>query len=46
VYFKILDSTRADIPDNIQDEWISKQSTLNLTGKFLPNNSKLKRVLS
>jgi hypothetical protein len=46
VYFKILDSTRADIPDNIQDEWITKQSTLNLTGKFLPNNSKLKRVLS
>lgn len=42
IYFKILDSTRADIPDNIQDEWCIRKTALGLTGKFLPNNSKLK----
>jgi len=41
VYFKILDSTRADIPDDLQPLWIKKQSKLGLTGKFLPNTSKL-----
>lgn len=41
VYFKILDSTRADIPDDLQPLWIKKQATLGLTGKFLPDNSKL-----
>lgn len=46
VYLTILDSTRADIPDNIQNEWIARQSTLNLTGKFLPNTSTLKKVSS
>ncbi len=41
VYFKILDSTRADIPDDLQPLWIQKQSKLGLTGKFLPDTSKL-----
>lgn len=41
VYFKILDSTRADIPDDLQSLWIQKQSKLALTGKFLPEISKL-----
>jgi hypothetical protein len=44
-YFKILDSTRADIPDNLQEEWIGRKDRLVLSGKFLPENSKLK-VLS
>jgi len=42
IYFKILDSTRADIPDDLQDEWRKRQSALGLTGKFLPDNSALK----
>lgn len=41
VYFKILDSTRTDIPDDLQPLWIQKQSALGLTGKFLPDTSKL-----
>ena len=41
VYFKILDSTRTDIPDDLQPVWIQKQSTLGLTGKFLPDSSRL-----
>lgn len=45
IYFKILDSTRADIPDNIQPEWIRRKSALGLTGKFLPDDSKLKAYL-
>jgi len=42
VYFKILDSTRADIPDNLQDQWRDRRDRLGLTGKFLPDTSKLK----
>ena len=42
VYLKILDSTRADIPDDLQPEWKKRQSKLGLTGKFLPDNSALK----
>jgi len=42
IYFKILDSTRVDIPDDLQMYWVERQHALNLTGKFLPNNSKLK----
>lgn len=41
-YFKILDSTRADIPENLQDEWRKRKKKLGLTGKFLPDSSKLK----
>jgi hypothetical protein len=40
-YLKILDSTRADIPDNLQKYWIDNQDRLGLKGKFLPDNSKL-----
>jgi len=42
IYFKILDSTRADIPDNLQEEWLFRKDQLGLTGKFLPDNSILK----
>jgi len=42
VYFKILDSTRADIPDDLQKQWMAKKDELGLTGKFLPDESKLK----
>ncbi len=40
-YLKILDSTRADIPFDIQDYWIANQDRLGLKGKFLPDDSKL-----
>jgi hypothetical protein len=42
IYFKILDSTRADIPDDLHSEWKKRKSRLGLTGKFLPDNSALK----
>ena len=41
-YLKILDSTRADIPDDLQSEWKKRKEKLGLTGKFLPNDSLLK----
>lgn len=40
-YLRILDSTRADIPQDLQQYWIDNQSRLGLTGKFLPNDSNL-----
>jgi hypothetical protein len=40
-YLKILDSTRADIPLDLQDYWIANQDRLGLKGKFLPDNSNL-----
>jgi len=40
-YLKILDSTRADIPIDLQKYWIQNQTRLGLTGKFLPDNSSL-----
>jgi hypothetical protein len=45
-YFKILDSTRADIPEDLQDDWKRKKDKLGLTGKFLPEDSKLIHFLS
>jgi hypothetical protein len=39
----ILDRTRADIPEDLQAYWIDNQERLKLTGKFLPDNSKLKK---
>ena len=42
IYFKILDSTRADIPDDMQDEWRKRKDSLGLTGKFLPDTSALR----
>lgn len=41
IYFKILDRTRTDIPDDMQQLWKEKQQKLGLTGKFLPDNSAL-----
>ena len=41
IYLKILDSTRADIPEDLQDYWIASQERLQLKGKFLPEDSKL-----
>ena len=41
IYLKILDSTRADIPEDLQDYWIKNQERLSLGGKFLPDNSKI-----
>ena len=45
IYFKILDSTRTDIPDDLQKEWLMRREPLGLSGKFLPDNSKLKGYL-
>lgn len=45
IYFKILDSTRADIPDDMQKDWLAKKDQLGLTGKFLPDTSALKAQL-
>lgn len=41
IYLKILDSTRCDIPFILHSNWINSQDRLNLTGKFLPSDSKL-----
>jgi len=41
IYLKILDSTRADIPYDLQQYWIKNQDRLGLKGKFLPDDSKL-----
>ena len=40
-YLRILDKTRADIPEDLQQYWIDNQQRLNLTGKFLPEDSNL-----
>jgi hypothetical protein len=40
-YLKILDKTRADIPEDLQQYWIDNQQRLGLTGKFLPDDSNL-----
>jgi len=40
-YLKILNSTRCDIPEDLQQYWIENQKRLGLTGKFLPDNSNL-----
>jgi len=40
-YIKILDFTRTDIPEDLQDYWIEKQGELGLKGKFLPDTSNL-----
>ena len=42
IYFTILDSTRADIPDDLHQEWKASKKRLGLTGKFLPTTSLLK----
>ena len=40
-YLRILDKTRADIPEDLQQYWIDNQQRLSLTGKFLPEDSNL-----
>ena len=40
-YLKILDSTRVDIPVDLQKYWIQNQDRLGLKGKFLPDDSTL-----
>lgn len=41
IYLKTLDSTRCDIPEDMQEYWIENQEKLGLTGKFLPETSNL-----
>jgi hypothetical protein len=41
IYLKILDSTRCDIPDDMQQYWVANQTRLGLKGKFLPAESAL-----
>lgn len=41
IFLKILDSTRTDIPDDLQQYWIENQERLGLKGKFLPDDSNL-----
>lgn len=41
LYLKTLDSTRCDIPEDLQWYWIGNQERLGLTGKFLPETSNL-----
>lgn len=45
-YLKILESTRADIPNELQQYWIDNKERLNLTGKFLLDDSKLKQYVN
>lgn len=45
-YLKILDSTRADIPTDLQLYWINNQERLGLSGKFLPDDSNLQAYTS
>lgn len=45
-FFKIMDSTRCDIPYDLQDDWIIRKTELGLTGKFLPDDSKLQRIIT
>jgi len=40
-FFKIMDSTRCDIPYDLQEDWIARKDELGLTGKFLPEDSNL-----
>ncbi len=44
-YLKILDSTRADIPEDLQQYWVQNKERLDLKGKFLPDDSKLKQYI-
>jgi hypothetical protein len=43
IYLKILDSTRADIPEDLQQYWIQNKEKLGLKGKYLPDDSKIKQ---
>ena len=39
-YLLILDKTRCDIPEDLQEYWIKNQKRLGLTGKLLPTGEK------
>ena len=39
-YLKILDKTRCDIPEDLQEYWIEHQQRLGLKGKYLPTGEK------
>lgn len=41
IYLKTLDSTRCDIPEDLQIYWWENRKRLGLTGKFLPKTSAL-----
>lgn len=41
IYLKTLDSTRCDIPEDLQAYWVENQERLGLKGSFLPDDSKL-----
>ena len=43
IYLKTLDSTRCDIPDDLQSYWIENRERLELKGKFLPETSRLQK---
>ena len=45
IYLKILDRTgpSAHIPENLEKYWIENQDRLKLTGKYLPDDSPLKK---
>ena len=40
-YLKALDSTKCDIPEDLQSYWMQNQDRLGLKGKFLPEDSNL-----
>ena len=41
IYLKTLDSTRCNIPEDLQQYWVENQERLGLKGKFLPEDSKI-----
>ena len=45
IYLKILESTRADIPDDLQEYWLQHKDEYGLTGKFLPDDSNLRKYI-
>lgn len=44
IYLKTLDSTRCDIPEDLQEYWKDNKERLGLIGKFLPETSNLKKI--
>lgn len=40
-YLRVLDHTRCDIPEDMENLWLDNQEDWGLTGKFLPSSSKL-----
>lgn len=46
IYLKTLDSTRCDIPEDLQEYWVKNRERLGLKGKFLPDDSRLKSIIA